>query len=409
MKIKKVSILGFKSFVDRLEITFPLGISGVVGPNGCGKSNIVDAIRWCMGEQSPKELRGRRMEDVIFNGAAENKPMGMAEVSMLLENGDGIFPPAFSQDTEIMVTRRLFRSGESEYLINNVPCRLRDIQEVFMDTGLGNKAYSIIGQGKIGMILDQRPEDTRIMLEEAAGITKYRKKVEASQKKIELTESNLQRVEDILGEVQGQIRSLKRQASKAKRYKAISEEIRNLELVLYANTYHELKEASGNKQMSMDELVEQEIAKSAELSHNLAKTETINLELEERDGDLSGCRKALLNLKERVNKKETEIESLTGEIRMQEELEGRLSDERREIENRLASLKEDKENLENKIDKTKVRSLELERETSLKKNRLDSRRELLKTIKEDYEKARMELSAGASKEVGLNHESGYLS
>lgn len=187
MKIKHVSIVGFKSFMDRIEISFPMGISAIVGPNGCGKSNIVDAVRWAMGEQSAKQLRGRNMEDIICNGAGEYKALGMAEVSLILENGDGSFPSEYAYQNEVAITRRLYRSGESEYLINNVPCRLKDIQEIFMDTGLGNKAYSIISQGRIGAIIEQKPEETRIMLEEAAGITKYRKKVEESQRKIELT------------------------------------------------------------------------------------------------------------------------------------------------------------------------------------------------------------------------------
>ena len=233
MKIKQVSIHGFKSFLERLEINFPTGISGVVGPNGCGKSNVVDAIRWCMGEQSPKQLRGRKMEDVIFSGAGNSKPLGMAEVSLLFENGTGDFPPAFAHNPELSVTRRLYRSGESEYLLNNVPCRLKDIQEVFMDTGLGNKTSSIIGQGQIGNIIEQRPEETRIMIEEAAGITKYRKKVAVSQKKIELTETNLQRVGDIISEIEKQIRSLKRQAAKANRYKTLSGRIQDLELTFF--------------------------------------------------------------------------------------------------------------------------------------------------------------------------------
>ncbi|MCJ7596524.1 MAG: AAA family ATPase, partial [Desulfobacterales bacterium] len=207
MKIRKVAMLGFKSFAEKLDMPFPMGISAIVGPNGCGKSNIVDAIRWAMGEQSAKSLRGRQMEDVIFSGSDDHKPLGMAEVSLSFENGDGSFPPQFSGNSEMSITRRLFRSGESEYLINNVPCRLKDIQEIFMDTGLGNRAYSIIGQGKIGSIVEQKPEETRAMLEEAAGITKYKKKVEESQRKIELTKGNLARVEDILGEVLRQMRS----------------------------------------------------------------------------------------------------------------------------------------------------------------------------------------------------------
>jgi len=408
MKIKKLSIHGFKSFMDRLDITFPVGVSGVVGPNGCGKSNIVDAIRWCMGEQSPKQLRGRRMEDIIFSGAGNDKPMGMAEVSLLFENGDGSFPPAFAQDAELSVTRRLYRSGESEYMINKVPCRLKDIQEIFMDTGLGNRAYSIIGQGQIGTILEQKPEETRVMLEEAAGITKYRKKVEASQRKIELTEANLQRVEDILGEVQKQIRSLKRQASKARRYKAVCEEIRNLELILYANTYHELKEDSGNRLKSTEDLVQQELARSTTLSQHHARIETMNLELEEKDADLSMCRKSHLDLRENVHKKEAGIESLTREMRMQEEQEGRLKEEQEEIRTRLTNLKEEKVTLQEEVKSMEERSLEIEGETSIKEKRLKARQDFLKDIKEEYEKARSELNDGVNKEVGLNHESGYL-
>ncbi len=408
MKIKKISIHGFKSFMDRLEITFPMGISGIVGPNGCGKSNIVDAIKWCMGEQSPKQLRGRRMEDLIFSGTGDYRPLGMTEVSLVFENGNGMFPHPFAKDTEVSVTRRLYRSGESEYQINNVPCRLKDIQEIFMDTGLGNRPYSIISQGQIGTIIEQRPEDTRMMLEEAAGITKYRKKVEVSQRKIELTESNLQRVEDILGEVQRQIRSLKRQASKAKRYKIICEGIRNLELILYTNTYNQLKEESGNSMRSTEDLFQQEIIKSTELSKVHAQTETMNLELEEKDKKLSTLRKSYLNLQEKVHKQEASLDSLAGEIRMQEELEGRLRTEQEDIRNRLIGLKEEKQSLQKEVDKLKMRSNELAGEASLKEKRLKSRQELLKKIKEDYEKARTELSAGLNREVGINHKSNYL-
>ncbi len=408
MKIKKLYMRGFKSFMDRLEISFPFGISGIVGPNGCGKSNIVDAIRWCMGEQSPKQLRGRRMEDVIFAGAGNFKPLGMAEVSILLENGNGTFPPAFAQNTELSVTRRLYRSGESEYLINRVPCRLKDIQEIFMDTGLGNKAYSIIGQGQISSMIEQKPEETRVMLEEAAGVTKYRRKVEASQRKIELTEANLQRVEDILGEVQRQIRALKRQASKAKRYNNICENIKSLELTLYANNYHQLKEESGDKLRSTEDLVQQEIAKSTEFSKHHARIETMDLELEEKDAELSNRRKIHFDLGEKVHRKETGLESLKNEIKIQEELEGRLKGEQEEIKNRLTGLKGERANLERNIEKMKEHFLELEGEISLREKRLTARRELLKGINEDFEKARAELSSGANKEVGLNHESGYL-
>lgn len=408
MKIKKVSILGFKSFMDRQDIAFPVGISGVVGPNGCGKSNIVDAVRWCMGEQSPKELRGRRMEDVIFNGAGNYKPMGMAEVSLTFENGDGLFPPAFAQDSELSVTRRLYRSGESEYRINNIPCRLKDIQEIFMDTGLGNKAYSIISQGQIGTILEQKPEDTRVMLEEAAGVTKYRKKVGAAQRKIELTEANLQRVEDILGEIGGQMRSLKRQASKARRYKRVCEEIQELELILYANTYGQLREESGSKSRSTEDLANQELTKSTELSQLNARTETMYLELEEKDSDLSTTRERHLRLRDKVHKKEAGIETLNGELNGLEKLERRLRDEKEEIRHRITNLDREKKDLAKELEEMKQSTIELQGEIPIKEKRLSTRRELLNEIKEAHEEARAELNANTDRKMGLSHESGYL-
>ena len=408
MKIKKLSILGFKSFMDRFEITFPFGISGIVGPNGCGKSNIVDAIRWCLGEQSPKQLRGRKMGALIFNGAVDYKLLGMAEVSLLFENGNGSFPPGFERETELSVTRRLYRSGESEYLVNNVSCRLKDVQEIFMDTGLGNRNYSIIGQGKIGMILEQRPEETRVMLEEAAGITKYRKKVEASRKKIELTETNLQRVEDVLGELQRQMRSLKRQASKAKRYKTICDEIQNLEIRLYSNNYNQYKGKSENTLKSTEDLVQQELVKSTSLSQLHANIETMNLEFVEKDAALNKFRERSLKLRDIVRKKEASLESLAGEMRMQKELEGRLSVEREELKKRLSDFAEEKKRLEKEKGKMKERSLGLEAEISLGDKRLGTRRGQLKSIKEDYEEARSELNAGENREIGLSHETGYL-
>lgn len=408
MNLKKLSILGFKSFMDKFEIIFSCGINGVVGPNGCGKSNIVDAIRWVMGEQSPKQLRGRRMEDVIFSGSGECKPLGMAEVSLLFENGNGSFPLAFAHVPELSITRRLYRSGESEYLINNVQCRLKDIQEIFMDTGLGNRAYSIIGQGQIGAIIEQRPEETRVMIEEAAGVTKYRKKVAISQKKIEQTENNLQRVEDILSEVSKQIRSLKRQSAKAKRYKVICEEIRNLELILFSNNYNQLKKESGDRLKSTEDLVRQELAKSVEFSGINAQIETMNQDLEEKETVLSTLRKDFLYLKDRVNKKEAGLESLSSEIKMQDDMELRLVEEKEEIKKRLITLKEEREGIEEEIEKMKENSFDLDGEIALKEKRLKAKRELLKEIKEEYEKARSALNTDENKEAGLNHEAGYL-
>ena len=165
MKIKRLEIIGFKSFVDKASLDFTQGITGIVGPNGCGKSNIVDAIRWVMGEQSAKNLRGKGMEDVIFGGSESRKPLGMAEVSLVFSAEDGRVPAKYLNYSEIQVTRRLYRDGESEYLLNKTPCRLMDIAELFMDTGVGARAYSIIEQGRIGMILLSKPEDRRFLIE----------------------------------------------------------------------------------------------------------------------------------------------------------------------------------------------------------------------------------------------------
>jgi len=184
MKIKRLEISGFKSFADRVVLDFQQGITGVVGPNGCGKSNIVDAIRWCMGEQSAKNLRGKAMEDVIFAGSESRKPLGMAEVSLIFSAEDGLAPAKFLDYGEIQLTRRLYRDGESEYLLNKIPCRLLDITELFMDTGVGTKAYSIIEQGKIGQILHSRPEERRLLIEEAAGVTRYKARKQLALKKL---------------------------------------------------------------------------------------------------------------------------------------------------------------------------------------------------------------------------------
>ena len=229
MRIKKLEIVGFKSFSDRTVLHFKDPITGVVGPNGCGKSNVVDAIRWCMGEQSAKYLRGKSMDDVIFAGSDARGPAGMAEVSLTFEN-DGRVPIELLAFSEITVTRRLYRDGTSEYLLNNTQCRLRDITDFFLGTGIGTKAYSIIEQGKVGLIVSSKPEDRRFFIEEAAGITKYKLKKKAAEKKMDSARQNLLRVSDVVAEIEKQLGTLRRQAQKAERYKQYRAEVRDLEL-----------------------------------------------------------------------------------------------------------------------------------------------------------------------------------
>jgi chromosome segregation protein len=244
LKIKCIEISGFKSFVDKTSISFPDPITSIVGPNGCGKSNIVDAIRWVMGEQSAKHLRGRAMEDVIFSGSESRGPAGMAEVSLMFDasglavtaNPDGV-PWGAVGPEEIVVTRRLHRDGESEYLLNGVPSRLRDVVEFFLGTGVGSKAYAIIEQGRIGFIVSSRAEDRRGLIDEAAGITKYKSKKRAAERRMESTRQHLLRVSDIVAEIEGRLRSLRLQAQKAERYKRYKAELKDLDLWSSAQRY----------------------------------------------------------------------------------------------------------------------------------------------------------------------------
>src|SRR5262245_19474865 len=243
MHIKKLEISGFKSFVDRTVIHFDHDVIGIVGPNGCGKSNIVDALRWCMGEQSAKHLRGRSMDDVIFSGSESRPAHGLAEVILTFDNADSAYaaslPETYRDYPEIAVARRLYRDGTSEYLINNVQVRLRDITELFLGTGVGTKAYSIVEQGRIGQIVSARPEDRRLFIEEAAGVTKYKQRRKQAERKMELTRQNLARVSDIVREIERSSASLERQVQKAERYKAARAELQDL--VLY-DASHQLLE-----------------------------------------------------------------------------------------------------------------------------------------------------------------------
>src|SRR6187402_2986991 len=234
MHIKKLEITGFKSFVDRTVIHFDHDVVGIVGPNGCGKSNIVDSIRWVLGEQSAKHLRGRAMEDVIFNGSESRGPNGMAEVTLTFDNTNPEYaetlPPEYKDYPEIAVTRRLFRDGTSEYMLNKTQVRLRDVTELFLGTGVGTKAYSIVEQGRIGQIVTSRPEDRRLFIEEAAGITKYKKHRRDAERKMDQTRQNLLRVSDIIAEIDRTRSSLKRQAAKAERFIVYREELEELML-----------------------------------------------------------------------------------------------------------------------------------------------------------------------------------
>jgi chromosome segregation protein len=341
MKIKRIEIVGFKSFVDKVALDFEEGVTAVLGPNGCGKSNIVDAIRWVMGEQNAKHLRGRAMEDVIFGGSESRRPLGMAEVSLIFANADGLAPPAYRDYAEIMITRRLYRNGESEYLINKAPCRLLDITELFMDTGVGARAYSVIEQGKIGMILSAKAEDRRFLIEEAAGVTKYKSRKKSALRKIEATRQNLLRLGDIIAEVKRQLAGLKRQAQKAERFRQLREECRNIETHFAFEQYHRQQEAlaaAGQQEQSrfleMEEL-------QADLQGRELRQEELRLQHAIREKDVAGGQERVFHLTSELQKVEGRLDFGARQQQDLQQEEMRLATEGNENAGRAAELDEE--------------------------------------------------------------------
>lgn len=300
MKIKRVDILGFKSFVDKVSLDFQQPITGVLGPNGCGKSNIVDAIRWAMGEQNARNLRGRAMDDIIFGGSESRRPHGMAEVSIIFDNSDKICPEAYRDYAEIMVTRRLFRNGDSEYLLNKTPCRLLDISELFMDTGIGARAYSIIEQGKIGALVSARPEERRALIEEAAGITKFKVRKKSAERKMDATRQNLVRLGDVIAEVRRQTGSLKRQAQQAEKFRELRAEAKRIEICMTGNRFRVQQQELNEVQCKLNV---QEQALSADEVH-----------LAEEELSFEAKRLQLVEVESRLNQLQEQDYALGGEV-----------------------------------------------------------------------------------------------
>jgi len=346
--LKSIELQGFKSFADRIVLHFNKGLTAVVGPNGSGKSNISDAVRWVLGEQSVKSLRGSKMEDVIFAGTQHRKPLGFAQVSLLIDNTDRTLPIDFS---EVTITRRVYRSGESEYFINKTPCRLKDINELFMNTGVGKDGYSIIGQGRIDEILSTRPEDRRAIFEEAAGIMKYKVRKKEAERKLESTSQNLLRIDDIIHELESQLEPLREQADKARKYLELSNELKALEVALYLDSIEKSRE------------------KIEEIDAQFKKVEKDILE-----------EKSLLEEKIRENRGKTE----------------RLEKLKKDLEAQRAELVEldkniDQLNSQIKLDEEKISNIELNNEAS--SHDVDELKSRLKMLEADIEKKNVRLSA----------------
>lgn len=323
MKLKRLEISGFKSFYEKAVIDFPHGITAVVGPNGCGKSNVIDAIRWVMGEQSVKQLRGKSMEDVIFSGTNGKAPLGMAEVSLTLSNENGGGPEELKDFTEINLTRRLFRSGESAYFLNKQPCRLKDIHNVFLGSGLGSKSYAFIQQGNIGIITEAGPEERRYFVEEAAGVTRYKHHKAEALRKIDTTQQNLLRVADIILEIKRQMDSLKRQARKAELFSKYQHRARMLDVRLAAQQIDALAAQIEETHALLRALRDADIEHSAELKKLDAAVEEIKLDRWQKNQAISDRKNEKFDLQRTVDRMEKDIEHLRGEIeRLGRESEG---------------------------------------------------------------------------------------
>ena len=306
MYLKSIEVQGFKSFANKLVFKFNKGITGIVGPNGSGKSNVGDAVRWVLGEQSAKQLRGSKMEDVIFSGTETRKPLGFAYVAITLDNSDHKLPVDYD---EVVVARRVYRSGESEYLMNGHSCRLKDVQELFFDTGIGKEGYSIIGQGQIEKILNGKPEERRELFDEAAGIVKFKKRKQSAQKNLEIERMNLSRVNDILAELEKQIGPLKRQEETARAYLKLKEKLKVCEVNLFLNEYAEMK----NELKSLNE-------KATIVSDDLAQTNNeyaqIKTEYDRLESELEACDRAIEEKRKILNDGLLEKEKVEGEIKV---------------------------------------------------------------------------------------------
>ena len=386
MFLRSLEIRGFKSFADKTELRFKKGVTAVVGPNGSGKSNVSDSVRWVLGEQSVKSLRGGKMEDLIFAGPQFRKPLGLAQVSLTLDNSDGTLSTDYN---EVTVTRRIFRSGETEYLINNQKCRLKDITELFMDTGIGKEGYSIIGQGKIDAILSGKPEERRALLEEAAGIVKYKSRKEEAEKRLDNTDSNLVRIRDIIATYEERLEPLRIEKEKAEKYKALAEELNVKEVSVLvnhidrvSNDMEVLSKDIEKRQESIDEKREKLKIHKNELDELQGKIENIEkknkLEKEEyyrkkeeatnHIRDIELFKERINNFKSLIDKEENEIKVLKDTLEKitleKKELEEALNEKSKENNEKVSEIR----NVEILIDEISVKINKIEKELNVLKN-----------------------------------------
>jgi chromosome segregation protein len=399
--LKKLELYGFKSFANKTSLTFEPGVTAVVGPNGCGKSNISDSIKWVLGEQSAKELRGSKMEDVIFNGTDNTHPVNLAEVSLTFSNKDRIFPLDYD---EVIITRRVYRSGESEYLLNKTQVRLKDITALLAGTGIGVSSYSIAEQGKMDRVLHARPEDRREIFEEASGITKYKAQRKEALNKLEHTENNLVRIADIVNEVKRQINSIERQAQKAERFRAEFERMKELDVKLALNEYNNIKEQESNKRGSVTELKQREGHLSLELNLQQDELKIHREKTSSADESISIKRQAISELSNNIDKNENSIKVNTERI---EELSHRcesLSRELQEISKRSSELSLKASSVESEfglINQEREKKLLLLRDTE---ENLGSIVKAVKICEKEISDSKMRIMENASAQSRIRNE-----
>ena len=311
MYLKALEIQGFKSFPDKTVLSFGEDMTAIVGPNGSGKSNISDAIRWVMGEQSSKALRGGKMEDVIFGGTAVRRQQGFAEVSLVLDNTDHIFP---MEESEVMVTRRYYRSGESEYYINRRSVRLKDVNELFMDTGLGREGYSIIGQGRIDEILSVKSADRREVFEEAAGISRFRHRKEEAERKLERTQENLVRITDKIDELELQVEPLRAQSEKARKFLVLRDELRGLEISLWLEQLEKIRAGAIKTLSDYENAVRQKEEAQGAVEALYAAAEEHAAQMRDKDVEAEGVRFQMMQREADANGLENAVAVLRANI-----------------------------------------------------------------------------------------------
>ena len=366
MKFKKLEIYGFKSFADKLEVKFESGVTGIVGPNGCGKSNVADSIRWVMGEQSAKSMRGSSMQDVIFNGTENRKPQSFSEVSLYFDNSTKIFPVDYD---EVVLTRKLYRSGDSEYAINKKPCRLKDIVDILRDSGLGKESYCVIGQGKIDSLLSAKPEERRSVFEEAAGISKFKSRKNEAEKKLTNTRDNLTRLCDIISELERQLGPLAKQAENAKKFLEFRDKLKDLELNIYV---HQYDSASGNKAVIRERLdaIEEELnLKTADFEQAVEKFNISSQKIRELDKTIEQLRDELLELTVGLEKK-------SGEAKL--------------IQEKMSNLNQTADKLKTEIEQDEVLSSNLTKALADKEKELETLEHVIEELDRQAEKINAE-------------------